>query len=294
MVAIDYVFSELDSTVTLDKDPLFAITYTAPSLAADAEIETLNIPASNFNKLFLFRTDADDVNDVANLDIQYAVNPVNWNNPGTGSLGFDLSQAVVTAATCIGGSVYSDPSNRTVPFDMVRHIALKVTGGYAGADLFSNEADLRKSISDLSGPLSKGIARGTKHLVAGDIVGILDNSANVGYARADLSYDDETDGESPAKPFVFKDNTITARTNIAREAFLQTYTNDLSRIFEELSGRASHAGNFAADSSKIVMSIPFEAGDSLAFKVTINPKTAKPLGDNTITSRSYALKATLQ
>jgi hypothetical protein len=83
--------------------------------------------------LFSVKIDSDDLTDEPGDDVLFKV------NSGTVTIADDLD-AVGTAAVTAGA--YAAGSDVVLNKDFVRHMAYKITGGYANADIFSNEDDL--------------------------------------------------------------------------------------------------------------------------------------------------------
>tara|TARA_A100001015_G_scaffold317553_1_gene434846 strand:+ start:1528 stop:2469 length:942 start_codon:yes stop_codon:yes gene_type:complete len=273
------VFTSIQPTITLTLDPSFE-TYQVPNIVGVNAIADISINYHYFEKLFLFKTDSVDATDLRIDDVKYAVDPVRWHaaygdrTSRATNAPLDLSLANVQTASRVGGTSFPDLSC-SLPTDMARHIAFKVTGGLAGTDIFSNEELMTENVSDTSFTLNREIRK------------ILDNSGNVGYGQYGLSGPDASSIYAE-----FRDVVSIGHENLSREALLTFLNNPhnshegVKRIMAEMSGRTN-------DDSNVWMQVPLKAGDTMSFKVTYKPKSSIPLGNNSITDRSYQINVHL-
>tara|TARA_A100001015_G_scaffold317553_1_gene434845 strand:+ start:179 stop:1495 length:1317 start_codon:yes stop_codon:yes gene_type:complete len=136
--------------------------YTRPSLSGDALCE-IELDKNNFNGVFNFLYDGDDVSSAPIDGVKFAVNPtklfLNVNSmvgkhypwisfeQGPGYQ-FDLSNFTVEDGNMTG--IDSELINNTIPYDLVRYMALKLTGNANNSHLFSNTGELISGIQQSS------------------------------------------------------------------------------------------------------------------------------------------------
>ena len=137
---VEFIFDYLDASAQLI-DPSQNV---ADATLSDVSA-TVTVSAGDhltaLNTLFLFSTDSNDVDDVTESDISYAVLGNSWPL-------IRISQATVTDSPILSG----DGIDNKLQFDVVRAMAQEVFGEVGGAavstDLFNNEDDLVADVSD--------------------------------------------------------------------------------------------------------------------------------------------------
>jgi hypothetical protein len=139
---VEFILEALadDSLIaTLTSDPKYGELVQAAVTGMDATA-SIDLYAADFNNLFFFRTDDEDVAD-DDEDILYRTNPSRWNAGNS----ISFSNATVSLANLVGGDATALTHN-TIQYDFVRHMASSITGGYASTDIFSNETALRNAV----------------------------------------------------------------------------------------------------------------------------------------------------
>lgn len=134
-----YVFDLFQADVSLTLDPSFAAALPGGSgFAAVDAIATFDLSASVFNNLFFITVDSSDIDNVEGNDVIFSIDGSAVQYPfvdSDGSMAFSNS-------TIKFGAVNNQYVDQSLKKDLIRHIAKSITGGYAVADIFSNEAQL--------------------------------------------------------------------------------------------------------------------------------------------------------
>ena len=138
-----YVFeiSSFDVSATLQQDPTFDTSIQQGFGFEDVSaIAILDVSLSEFNSLFSLQTDSDDLDDLSANDLKYGFNVNAYN------IFNDISFSHATVVEKMVNSYYQD---QEIYNDFVRNLAYQITGGYAAADIFTNEEDLINGVKDL-------------------------------------------------------------------------------------------------------------------------------------------------
>jgi len=224
----------------------------SPSFTADATI-TLNtgVPASVLQNTFYFRTDSNITTDAS--FVYYYVDTTKWLNKNTT---LSARNGIVTSKAYVAGD--------TGAKDFLRDLAKQLFGTYLGADLFTNEDAV---VSDINSKFDT---------VANNIIALL------------LSID-KTNGVFPGITAdvsgnkYLKDNT--SINNISRELLNELITAAPERFVDI---KTNYKYNTTEDG---FYKMPILTGDTIAFKVTINPasdqNTRIPTTIQQMASRSY-------
>jgi hypothetical protein len=224
----------------------------SPSFTADATI-TLNtsVPASVLQNTFYFRTDSNITTDAS--FVYYYVDTTKWPNKNTT---LSARNGIVTSNAYVAGD--------TGAKDFLRDLAKQLFGTYLGADLFTNEDAV---VSDINSKFDT---------VANNIIALL------------LSID-KTNGVFPGITAdvsgnkYLKDNT--SINNISRELLNELITAAPDRFVDI---KTNYKYNTTEDG---FYKMPILTGDTIAFKVTINPasdqNTRIPTTIQQMASRSY-------
>lgn len=138
-----YVFeiSSFDVSATLQHDPTFDTSIQQGFGFEDVSaIAILDVSLSEFNSLFSLQTDSDDLDDLSANDLKYGFNVNAYN------IFNDISFSHATVVEKMVNSYYE---NQEIFSDFVRNLAFQITGGYAAADIFTNEEQLVQGVKDL-------------------------------------------------------------------------------------------------------------------------------------------------
>ena len=131
------VIELFDVSINLTKDPGYDVDICVNIIkgfdASAVAVLDVSVDLINDAKLFQIRVDSLDLEDNSNNDILFAVNSKFANCFSN----IDFSEATVKA-----GNINSSYSLQKIKHDLIRSIAKDITGGYAAADIFSNESEL--------------------------------------------------------------------------------------------------------------------------------------------------------
>jgi hypothetical protein len=253
-----YVFELFEADVSLGVDPSFAQALLTGSGFSDVDaVAEMIATASSFDDLIQITVDSSDIDDVLGTDIEYSIT---GNNPFS-SLAY--SEAIVMA-----GEVNSTYNNQDLKKDLVRHVAKSITGGYAVADIFTNEAELLDDV----------VLRDPD--IATDIGNVISDIQSVGNKTSDTF----NTLEAPAKRFY----------EVAQSLF-QIIINDESgrqpQLFEDLSNNSVDVNGYPNSDGMTTVPLRFKAGDAIALRVSYDPNSSPVdgLGGNSIPNRSYKI-----
>ena len=238
---------ELDEVdVSLNIDPSYAEALaTLGGLSADATATVDWTPTNS--KLFQYQFDSDDLVDASDTDIKFKLGQ-------TAFTGLTVSSAKV-----VSGNINSGGGAQTLDHDLVRHLALKVTGGYASADIFSNEAAL---VSDVASQDSDVVTAIHTETASHNNFAMLDDTSTDRVTRVATNY---------LRAILNNPTNDSAPLNYS-------YKKRYDDLISDLSGN-SGASNTAE--------LELQSGDAVVVKVNFGPKSPDPLNAGVITNRSY-------
>jgi len=221
----------------------------------------LQVSLDDMKAVFKYQTDSTDLTNDPATDIQYYVHASSWPslNPANGMMDApDSLNAIATEDK--DGQL---PANKMlVAHDFVRHLALKLFNTHFGVDLFNNEAELMANLRTICGEEEAGQ---TWKDITDKLVAVGVDGDNAGLA-----------GESGSK---YMTNADSSADNICR-VLLQQMLQSAPARFNQIIG------------SDEEQSLPFEANDSISFKLTIAAAADQELltGVAAIPSRSYEIR----
>jgi hypothetical protein len=150
---VNFVLTELDSSVAMDIcGQLFATSIPALDVSATA---ILQVALADVQNLFKFQSNADFNDPSATPDIRYYVDPSGFPhlNAANAMLSDPLSQNPIITADSDGAF----PANKMmVAHDFVRYLALKLFNSAYGVELIQNEDDLLTDLRWICGDVSGG------------------------------------------------------------------------------------------------------------------------------------------
>lgn len=252
-----YTFELLgfDISKQLQVDPSFAIAIAqAAGLGVVDAIVDINVAASSFDGMFQIKLDSSDILDASASDILYGVS-ADFAYP-------DVSYSKGTVST--GNMNDTAGYNQTLEYDLVRHLAYSVTGGYAAADIFSNEVSLRNDVVSRDAEFNASFQT------------VLDDLETAGFK----SVDNITNASS--SELIAAVNLLTVTLNDSTGSYARRTT-----ILEDISA----AG--ASVTGEIQVPLKFVAGDQIVMRLNYQPQSETPIGANPISDRSYKVVATL-
>lgn len=260
-----YVFDLFQADVSLGVDPSFAAALEGGTgFNAVNAIATFDMSASVFNKLFFITVDSSDIDDVSSSDIIFSIDGSSFEYPFVvNDVSMAFSESVVKY-----GAVNNQYSDQVLKKDIVRHIAKSITGGYAVADIFSNETALVNDVAvqdaQLHGKLHSAI-----------------NTLQQGGSYTSASIPDITDDDQ--RRFF----------QVARSLF-SININDAAGgrqadIYADLSNNSVDGNGNALASA--TASLKFKPKDAIALRIQYDPKSSPVIGmgNNEIPSRSYKI-----
>ena len=257
-----YTFELLgfDISKQLQVDPSFAIAIAqAAGLGAVDAIVDINIAASSFDGMFQIKLDSSDILDASASDIYYGVS-ADFAYP-------DVSYSKGTVST--GNMNNTTGYNQTLEYDLVRHLAYSVTGGYAAADIFSNEVSLRNDVVSRDAEFNTSFQT------------VLDDLETAGFKTVD----NITNASS--SELIAAVNLLTVTLNDNGQYGTGSNYARRTTLLEDISA----AG--ASVTGEIQVPLKFVAGDQIVMRLNYQPQTETPIGANPISDRSYKVVATL-
>ena len=275
---MNFILEAFQHTVTLDLcGNIFSQVVGALDASATA---ILYVNTADIKNVFKFQTDSTDVNNLNDADLQYYVYPDEWPllNPANAML--DDAGASNPIASADAAAVTLPANKMMVAHDFTRYLADELFNTHLGVDLFDNEVELLQSIRRACDNSAAG------HTLF-DIVNVL---KNVGVDGDGSEPDAGLEGAAGSKYMTNStaDDAEANKKNVCRVIFNQmTSANGVNRFSDILTGMVT-AGTSVA-------SLPFVTGDSISFKLIINP--AEDQNDltaiNEFGSRSYEIKLIL-
>jgi hypothetical protein len=260
MSSVHFVLTTLESSVQMG---LAASVATSSIDALDVSATAVfQVTVDNMKQLFKYQTDSNDVTDINSTDIKYFVDASVWPqlNPANAMLSAQDSRNPIASAGI-------DDNKQLVAHDFVRYLALKLFNTHRGVDLFSNEVALLHNIRDICNDSAAGHT----------LYDINQKVQKVGLtgSHADL------EGSFGSK---YMTNANTSAENICR-VLMQQMTGSAIERFATLEALDANDRR----------SLPFQAEDSISFKVTINPADGQEelTGVSAFGGRSYEIRLVL-
>ena len=268
-----YVFDLFQADVSLALDPSFAAQLTGGSGFTDIDaVARFDLSASSFNNLFFITVDSSDIDDTSANDVVFSIDS-SATYPFVDS--YDVSMAFSDSIIKYG-AINNNYADQSLKKDIIRHIAKSITGGYAVADIFSNEAELIGDVEaqdvSLHGTLNTAIE------TLKDVTG--------GYTVDQINDTDITDSDQ-------------LRFFQVAQALFSINVNDSGadgrqeKLFADLSNNS--VGGEGGELASVTVALRFEVGDAIALRIQYDPNSspvggASPtMGNNLIPSRAYKI-----
>jgi len=253
----DFVLTKFISSFTMGvSGEIYSLAAPALDVSATA---ILHVTLAQMKATFKFQTDASNVDDISASDLKYYVyaNQFPTLNPSAAKMDDTLSVGPILTKGS-NNSNYATGVMRAED-DYVRYLALRLFNTAYGVDLFSNVDAL---ISDLS---TKGVSAWS------DISGIMYAVGTSG-TNALMATD--------ASGVKYLTETNKTEENLTRELMTQMLVSNKSRFADIATG------------GDLIQSLPFNANDTISFKLTINAATGQNAltGVGAIPARSYRIK----
>lgn len=222
----------------------------------------LQVSLDDMKAVFKYQTDSTDILNAAESDIKYYVHASSWPalNPADGMM--DAADSLSPIATQDKDSTDLPANKMLVAHDFVRYLALKLFNTHYGVDLFNNETELLANLREICGSDDAGQ---TWKDITDKLVAVGVDGDNAGLA-----------GDAGSKYMTNADHTS---ENICRVLLEQMVQNAPTR-FNQITNSGEE------------QSLPFEANDSISFKLTIAAAQDQELltGVIAIPARSYEIR----
>ena len=265
---VNIVLDAFDADITLSEMALLkGKIFLLKGIDACAVFE---MSVSLIRSMFLYQTNAEF--NLSTLKYFIHTNPDFFFNPANAQLNNPKAFGAIASADANG--LYSSDT-MVLKYDFIRYLSLKLFNTINGVDLFVNIDDL---LEDISNKLNQVMKKNMDILKYNDMIyGTNPNLLSNPYKTKIYDHNTNTYVDVYAKY-----ETDTAEKNICRELLLQLLKLDSGR-FNDVLNTASPQG------------LPFEAGDSINFKITINPAKNQCLltGVQPILGRTYQIKIVL-
>lgn len=260
-----YVFeiNAFDSSGVLSVDPTFD-TAIQQGLGLDdcSAIAMMDVSLSNFESLFTFESDADDLDDLSINDLKFGINPASSNY---------FSTLLYSYATVVEQKVNSFYSDQQIYKDYIRSVAKQITGGYSASDIFTNESDLVQGVKDLDATFQA--------LFTNIIVNLISDTANNGSKTVnEINNLVENASVYKAAIALFTINVNSGATN-----------ERLLTVFQDIAAASDAATVSTANVGPITVPLRFHVGDKIAIRLVYKNQNTNPFGNNVIQPHSYKL-----
>jgi hypothetical protein len=257
---VNFVLDYLSSDVTMDVSGHIH-SAAIVDLTDISAVAILQVSVDDMKSVFKFQTDSNDVVNTDGSDIKYQVDMTDWPelNPANGMMDASASSGAIATANSAGALA----SNKMlVAHDFVRYLAKKLFNTHYGVDLFDNELELLNDLRTICGSASAGQ---TWKDINDKLTAVSKSGTHAGIA-----------GSEGAK---YMTNATDTSANLCKVLFDQIMTTEQARF----------SSIVASDSFQ---SIPFEAGDSISFKLSISPAENQEdlTGVAALDARNYRIK----
>jgi hypothetical protein len=256
MPAVDFVLTELESSVQMGVAATVQ-TSSIPTLDVSA-VAVFQVSLDDMKAVFKFQTDSNDLTNLDETDIKYYVDTASWPDLNPANASVLAADAIATANSA--GPL--DANKMLVAHDFERYLALKLFNTHYGVDLFNNELELLNNLRLICDDSAED------HTWY-DIKAKLDK-VGISGDHADI------EGADGAK---YMTNSNSSSENLCR-VLLEQMTHSAITRFADVQ---------PTDSAQ---SLPFEAGDSISFKLIIAPADGQEelTGVEEFAARSYRIR----
>ena len=279
-----YVFDLFQADVSLTLDPSFAVALPGGSgfTAVDA-IATFDLSASVFNNLFFITVDSSDIDNAEGNDVVFSIDGNAVQYPFVEASGASDVSMAFSNSTVKYGAVNNQYVDQSLKKDIVRHVAKSITGGYAVADIFSNEAEL---IADV---VAQDVSL---HDTLNTTIDAL-KSITQGYTVDEIAATDNWSDPDQLRFFQVAQSLFGINVNDSGDGGRQ------EALFADLSNASVDSGSALAS---VTVPLKFKVGDAIALRIQYDPNSSPVggadsdgttglggMGNNTIPSRSYKI-----
>jgi hypothetical protein len=264
-ISSGYVFeiTDFDKSVSLTVDPTFDTRIQQDLALADVSaIAVLDVSLSDFNTLFSFQSDSDDLDDLSVNDLKFGINT---------SSSTVFSNLLYSHGTVVEQKINSYYSEQFIYNDFVRNIAYQITGGYSASDIFSNEENLLQGVKDLDSTFQS--------LFTTILTDVITDTTTNGF-RDVHEIKDLTQDASLYKAAIAL-FTINSNSGPASER--------LTDLFDDIKTASDAATVSTANVGPITVPLRFYSGDKIALRLEYKNQDTNPIGNNILVPRSYKL-----
>lgn len=256
---VNFVLEYLNSSVKMDVSGV--LPQDPPPIDASA-VAVMYVSVEDMKLVFQYQTDSVDFDNSPESDLKYYIDTGYWPELNPANARLDRPESLNPIA-------YMDSQQNTFPsnkmflaHDYVRYLALQLFGTHYGVDLFHNEREMLQHMRTMMG-----------YAEAGQLWYDLREKL---YYRSKYGTHPDLSGQYG---FKYMSNTILGSDNMCR-ILLETLLTLVPHRFQ----RIEHTDAFQR--------LPFEAGDTISFKVTMVAAEGQELmtGVEPIGNRSYEIK----
>jgi hypothetical protein len=264
---VQFVLESLNSSVTMDVcGNLFSEQLITLDVSA---VAILYVDILEMKSLFQYQTDSNDLTNLGPTDIKYYVDDTHLPvlNPVNAMMDDALSLNAISLLGT-GGAVLA-PNKSLVCHDFTRYLASKLFGTHFGVDLFDNEIEM---LADLRLICDETVDTHTWFDITTKVASVSKTGDHSGIL---------TDGNGDN----YMTNDTNDNTNLCRVLFDQMIGSVVSRFQDITSADPAYDGS-------VPHPLPFEADDSISFKLTIAPAVDQELltGVTAFGARSYEIR----
>lgn len=276
-----FIFDLFQADVSLTEDPSFAAALQGGTgFDAVNAVAVFDLSAEMFNNLFFITVDSSDIDDTSVNDILFSIDGSNFKYPFLEKDGVNDVSMAFSNSTVKYGAKNNQYVDQSLKKDIIRHIAKSITGGYAVADIFSNEAQLIQDVVDRDDDLHTKL-----HTAIGDL----------------------QDGGSYTVDQINSTNLDSDQLRFFQvaQSLFGINMNDVGgrqqTIYEDLSNN-SVDNTTGEPLASVTVSLKFKVGDAIALRIQYDPNSSPVggadtdgttglggMGNNAIPSRSYKI-----
>ena len=261
-IPVNFVLSEFESSVVMGVAGTVQ-TSEIPELDVSATA-VFQVTVDEMKAVFKYQTDSNDLTDAAESDIKYFVYSDLWPMLNPANAMMDNANSLNPIAIENGDGPLAS-NKMLVAHDYVRYLALKLFNTHLGVDLFNNEVALLDNLRLICGDTAEGNT-------------LFDIKASLDKVGGSGTHED-IQGEAGTK---YMTNANSSPEKVCRVLFEQLTKTDIAR-FAEISATETD------------QPLPFLAGDSINFKLTIAPAEGQEelTGVEAFAPRSYRIRLDL-
>ena len=269
-----YIFDLFQADVSLTIDPSFAAALEGGTGFTDIDaVAVFDLSAEVFNNLFFITVDSSDIDDTSSNDVVFSIDAANVQYPFVedDGAGNDVSMAF-SNSTLKNGAINNRYVDQSLKKDLIRHVAKSITGGYAVADIFSNESALINDVVAQDIEIHNSLHQSIDAL----------KSVTDGYTVDEINSTGIPDPDQ-LRFFQVAQSLFGININDTGSGGRQ------ERVYEDL----SNASVDSSGNAKATVTVPlkFAVGDAIALRIQYDPHESPVpgMGSNPVPSRTYKI-----